>query len=409
MEKLLVTDLTDGSVSFIKGRHSMGFAKWCFIAASANFLIASSSSLSAQEVKDINLAVVAPLSGSMMAIVDPALKSAKLAIDEVNAAGLLVNGQRYQLKASWFDEECKPQVAVNAVRAALSQVQPLTLVVGILCSSSALAVAPILTDAKVLVVNPTSGTAGFAGPKGNPYLFKMKEGFEQRSLSVAKYLAARGMKKGVIVAVNSDWGEESVRSFKTAAQEAGITIAKTLNYDEQTEEFVPLLVQARQTDPDFIFVGSQLINEQVAFLRAYRQLGLKSQLVGESTWTEDVAEKIGWPSIDGMIVGSAWVPSDNRPAVQAYVEKYKKLVGGTPGFNGPLCYDAIHIIAEAIANANSTNPEAIRKTLRERTFKGLVYGAGDLLFNQDGQANYSISVTRFDAGKRERVVVPPVN
>src|SRR4029079_10075551 len=116
---------------------------------------------------------------------------------------------------------------------------------------------------------------------------------------LAKYLAKRGLKKGVIIAVNSDWGEESARTFKKYAEQAGIKIVNTIKYDEQTEEFVPILAQARQAAPDFIFQASQLLNEQVAFLRAYRQLGLKVQLAGESTWTEDVPEKAGWNLVDG--------------------------------------------------------------------------------------------------------------
>lgn len=94
-----------------------------------------------------------------------------------------------------------------------------------------------------------------------------------------------------MISVNSDWGEEATRIFKKFAQEAGITITQTLSYDENTEEFVPLLAQARQAAPDFIFQASQLLNEQIAFLRAYRQLGLKIQLAGESTWTDDVPRR----------------------------------------------------------------------------------------------------------------------
>jgi len=49
--------------------------------------------------------------------------------------------------------------------------------------------------------------------------------------------------------VNSDWGEEAARVFKTFAEEVGITISQTLSYDENTEEFVPMLAQVRQAAP----------------------------------------------------------------------------------------------------------------------------------------------------------------
>lgn len=360
----------------------------------------------AQDVKDINVALIIPQSGPVMVNVDPAVKSIRMAIDEVNAKGIMVGGQKYRFKVSWFDEECKPPVAINATRAALAQVKPLHVVWAGMCSSSALATAPVLRDGHVVVINAVSGTSGFAGPKGKPYLFKIKEEFQARSRDLANYLAKRGLKKGVVISVNSDWGEEAARIFKKFAQEAGITITQTLNYDENTEEFVPLLAQARQAAPDFIFQASQLLNEQIAFLRAYRQLGLKIQLAGESTWTDDVPEKGGWDLIDGMLTASAWVPSNPRPAVQNYLAKYRKAFGATPGFNGPPSYDMVHMTAAAFEKAGSLDTEALRKVVAETTFNNLVYGDGNLKFDDGGQADFPVTVTVFDAKQKKRVVAP---
>jgi branched-chain amino acid transport system substrate-binding protein len=370
----------------------------------SGMLLASVVAAAAQDVKDINVALVIPQSGPVMVNVDPALKSIRMALDEVNAKGIMVGGQKYKLNVSWFDEECKPQVAINATRAALSQVKPLHVVWTGMCSSSAVATAAVLRESKAVVLNSVSGTSAFAGPAGNPYLFKIKEEFEWRSRDLAKYLAAKGLKNGVIIAVNSDWGEESSRTFKKYAAQSGLNIVQTLNYDEQTEEFVSLLAQARQAKADFIFQASQLLNEQVAFLRAYRQLGLKIQLAGESTWTEDVPEKAGWDTIDGMLTAGAWVPSDTRPAVVNYLKKYRDAFKVTPGFNGPPSYDMVHMTATAFAKAGSLDSEKFREVVRNTTFEGLVYGNGTIKFNSGGQAEFPVSVTKFDAKQKLRVL-----
>ncbi|HEX7054693.1 MAG TPA: ABC transporter substrate-binding protein [Burkholderiales bacterium] len=360
----------------------------------------------AQPVKDINIALIIPLSGPVMVNVTPAVNSIKMALEEVNAKGIMVGGQKYRFNVQWFDEECKPPVAINATRAALAQVQPLHMVWAGMCSSSAVATAPILLERKAVVLNAVSGTSAFAGPAGNPYLFKIKEDFRWRSRDLAAYLAKRGLKKGAIIAVNSDWGHESQKTFQQFAEKNGIRIVETLSYDEHTEEFVPLLAQVRRADPDFIFQASQLLDEQVAFLRAYKQLGLKIQLAGESTWTEDVPEKAGWSAIDGMLTASAWVPASPRPAVQAYLEKYRKAHGATPGFNGPPSYDMVYIAKRAFEKAGTLDSEAVRKVLRETVFEGMVYGSGKVNFNDRGQAEFPVSVTVFDADKKMRVLAP---
>lgn len=358
----------------------------------------------AQEVKDINVAVVIPMSGPVMVNVDPAVKSIKMAVEEVNRKGIMVGGQRYRFKLTWFDEECTPSVAINAARAALAQVKPLHVLWTDLCSSSAVAVSPVLQEAKVVAINSVSGTSRFAGPKGDPYLFKTKEEFDWRTRDLAKYLAKRGYKTAALIAVNNDWGEEAGRTFKKYAQENGIAVGTSLNYDEHTEEFGPLLLQARQAKPDFIFQASQLLDEQVAFLRSYRQLGLKIPLVGESTWTEDVPEKAGWQAIDGMVTASAWVPSDPRPVVQQYLASYKKLYDAVPGFNGPPSYDQVFITAQAFEKAGSLDTEALRAVLRSATFDNLVYGGGTVRFDENGQAGFPISITVFDAKTRQRAL-----
>jgi branched-chain amino acid transport system substrate-binding protein len=364
------------------------------------------SPASAQDAKNINIALVLPMTGPNMVQGTPAVNSIKMAVAEVNAKGFMVGGQKYRFEVSWFDEECKPQAAINATRAALAQVKPLNLIWLGMCSSSALATRQMLLDTKAVVINAVSGTSGFAGPKGNPYLFKIKEEFSERSRSLARYLAARGMKNGVIIAVNSNWGEESARTFAKAAADSGLRIIQTLKYDEQTEEFGPLLAQARAAKPDFIFQASELLNEQVAFLRNYRQLGMKAQLVGESTWTEGIPEKIGWEAIDGMLTAGAWVPSNPRPAVAEYVDKYRKAFGATPGFNGPTSYDMVNITVQALEKAGSLDPEAIRNVLRTNEFKNLIYGTGTLRFDSGGQAQFPVFVTQFDARKKARVLAP---
>jgi len=372
----------------------------------AALILTSIFCANAQDVKDINVALVIPQSGPVMVNVDPAVKSFRMAIDEVNAKGIMIGGQKYRFKVSWFDEECKPQVAINATRAALSQVQPLHVVWAGMCSSSAVATVQLFNDAKAVVINAVSGTAAFAGPRGNPYRFKIKEEFGWRSRDLTKYLAARNFKKGVVIAVNNDWGSEAVKTFKKYAEENGLDIVQTLNYDEHTEEFTPLLLQARDAKVDFIYQASELLNEQIAFLRNYRQLGLKIQLAGESTWTDDVPEKAGWNQIDGMLTASAWLPSVERPAVKAYLAKYRKAYGSTPGFNGPPSYDAVYITARAYEKAGSLDPEALRQVLRTTTFEDLVYSDGRVRFNDNGQAEFPVLVTMFDAKKKMRVLAP---
>ncbi|MGE3711853.1 MAG: ABC transporter substrate-binding protein [Hyphomicrobiaceae bacterium] len=367
--------------------------------------IFSASAWAQEKVKDINVALIIPQSGPVMINVTPAVNSIKMALEEVNAKGIMINGEKYRFNVRWYNEECNPNVAINAARAALDQVKPLHVVWTAMCSQTAVAIRPLLLEAKVVAINPTSGTSRFVGPQGDPYLFKTKEEFEWRTRDLVAYLKKKGYKKGVIIAVNSDWGAESAKIMQKYAAQSGIEL-RTLNYDEHTEEFVPMLLQARDFQADFIFQASQLLDEQVAFLRSYQRLGLKIQLVGESTWTEDVPTKAGWDTIDGMLTAAAWFPNNPRPEVQAYLKKYVERFKAVPGFNGPPAYDLVYLTAQAFEKAGSLDTEALRKTLRTNSFGKMVYGDGTIKFDESGQAQFPVIVTAFDAKGKTRILAP---
>lgn len=375
------------------------------LAAAAVFSVAPA--YAQDKVKDINVALIVPQSGPVMINVQPAVNSIKMALEEVNAKGIMIKGERYRFNVRWYDEECNPKVAINAARAALDQVKPLHVVWAAMCSQTSVAIRPLLLQAKAVAINPTSGTSRFVGPKGDPYLFKTKEEFEWRTRDLVTYLKGRGYKRGAAITVNSDWGSESLKILQKYAGQNGIEL-RAMRYDEHTEEFGPMLLQAREFGADFIFQASQLLDEQVAFLRSYQRLGLKIPLVGESTWTEDVPAKTGWEAIDGMLTATAWLPSNPRPEVQNYLKKYMQLYKAVPGFNGPGAYDLVHITARAFEKAGSLDTEALRKVLRTTTFDNVVYGNGVVKFDNDGQAQFPVLITQFDAKRKQRVVAPRV-
>ena len=360
------------------------------------------ASASAQ-VKDINVALIIPQSGPVMVNVQPAQNSIDMALEEVNAKGIMIKGEKYRFNVKAYNEECTPNLAIQATRAALDQVKPLHIAWTSMCSTTAVAVRQLLVDAKVVAINPTSGTSRFVGPKGDPYLFKTKEEFEWRTRDLVAYLKGKGYKRGAVIAVNSDWGNESVKVLQKYAKEAQIEL-RLLNYDERNEEFSPMLLQAREYKADFIFQASQALDEQVAFLRAYQRLGIKIPLAGESTWTDDVPAKTGWEAINGMVTATAWLPGNPRPEVQAYVKKYTQRFKAIPGFNGPGAYDMVHMTAQAFEKTGSLDTEALRKVLRTTTFTNQVYADGTIRFDDDGQAQFPVMITAFDAKTKTRVL-----
>lgn len=66
----------------------------------------------------------------------------------------------------------------------------------------------------------------------------------------------------------------------------------------------------------------------------------------------------------------------------------------------------VHMTAAAFEKAGSLDTEALRKVVAETTFNNLVYGDGNLKFDDGGQADFPVTVTVSDAKQKKRVVAP---
>src|SRR5258708_35538014 len=92
-----------------------------------------------------------------------------------------ING--YRLQVQYEDSACSPLQATNAVKRVLDQFKP-HIVVGEECSDASLAIAPILDQAKVPMLNAGSVTMKLT-ESGYKYVFRIFPNAEQQSLPLA--------------------------------------------------------------------------------------------------------------------------------------------------------------------------------------------------------------------------------
>src|SRR5262249_36747959 len=78
--------------------------------------------------------------------------------------------------------------------------------------------------------------------------------------------------------------------------------------------------------------------------------------------------------IDGVTFVDAYDP--DKPEVKAFVAAYKKQYGKEPFNLTGYGYDGIHIVAEAIKKAGSTDKEKIRAAMQSVTYSGVMGAKG---------------------------------
>src|SRR5215468_2442716 len=125
-------------------------------------------------------------------------------------------------------------------------------ILGVGITPSAMAIAPLATEAKIPEVVMVSGTS--AVTKLSPYIVRTSFTLGQQSAVIAEWAAKNGSKKTVIV--QSDWapGAEATAVFTEAYTRAGGEILDTVKVPLANPDFAPFLQRAKDANPDTLFV-----------------------------------------------------------------------------------------------------------------------------------------------------------
>ena len=102
---------------------------------------------------------------------------------------------------------------------------------------------------------------------------------------------------------------------------------------------------------------------------------------------------------EGAITFVGWASTADAPGNQAFVQNYSAKYGVEPNNYAARSYAALHILAEAIANAQSTDSTAIRDALANITDFDTVFGA--FSFDDVGDAIYDPKILIVVNGKLE--------
>ena len=89
---------------------------------------------------------------------------------------------------------------------------------------------------------------------------------------------------------------------------------------------------------------------------------------------------------EGAIAFTSWVNTADAPANQAFVQNYRAAYGVEPDIWAAQSYASVHILAKAIADAQSPNAIAIRDALANITDFDTVLG--QFSFDAVGDAVY---------------------
>ena len=139
--------------------------------------------------------------------------------------------------------------------------------------------------------------------------------------------------------------------------------------------------------------------ETILIFKQARALGIPSDVpfITASLSSDDIESAEG--AAEGAITFASWSSKTDTPGNLAFVEKYRTRYGREPSVWAALSYAAVHVLAEAIANAESPDSVEIRDALAN--ISNLDTVLGQFSFNEVGDGAYDPKVLIVRDGRLE--------
>ncbi len=268
-------------------------------------------------------------------------------------------------------------------------------IVGPIASTQIQAASP--TIAKAGIPTMIGGTDPSLTRVNNRWVFRARPNDLYSSKVIADFgVNTLKVKKWAIVHATDAFGQGGAKALTDALQVLGVTPILDQGYASGTQDFAPIVLAIRKSGADVLGTYMTYPADQAIFAKQLRQLGVNVQWVSSPTGATVTARTLAGEALHGTYAVVDF-NADANEAARAFTKSYTERFGVAPDNFASWSYDALHILALAMNNAKSTEPEAIRNAiLAIKGYKGL---EGTYEFDRNGDGLHGYSVVRNEAGK----------
>jgi branched-chain amino acid transport system substrate-binding protein len=356
-------------------------------------LLAAASSASAQS-GPVQIGAIEILSGPSAAYGTAIKAGLELALDEINQKGVL-GGRKVNLTVE--DSAANKDQAINAARKLIGR-DHVSLVIGPTLSNEMFAVGPVVNERKIPIIGTSTTAAGITDI--GPWVFRTSLPESDVIPVTLAYAKAKGVKSIALMYANDDaFSKSGFDTMKAAAEKAGLNIVAIESFAGKDTDFSAQLTKIKALKPDAVGI-SALVEPTSGVLLQARQLGFgkETQFVGGNGSNSPKLGEIAGAASDGLIVGSPWFIGKDDPVNKQFVDKFKAKYGRDPDQFAAQAYDCMHIVAEAVDRAGSTDADKLREALLATKHTG-VMGPFTFTDHRDPASTEGVVVLMMQGGK----------
>ncbi|MEI6836189.1 MAG: branched-chain amino acid ABC transporter substrate-binding protein [Alcaligenaceae bacterium] len=361
--------------------------------AAAFAIMAAGAQVNAQQV--VKIGHVGPLTGAIAHLGKDNENGARLAVEEINAAGLKIDGKAIKLELVTEDDAGDPKTG-TAVAQKLVDAKVVG-IVGHLNSGVSIPASKIYNDAGITQISPSSTNPQYT-LQGFKVTYRVVATDAQQGPALASYTnKVLKAKKVAIIDDATAYGKGLADEFEKAAKAAGITIVAREATNDKATDFKAILTKVKGRAPDVIMYGGMDATGGPLAKQA-GELGIKAKIVaGDGVCTDKVAELAG-PAVSNIVCSEAGMALQNMAKGADFSKKYEARFKGPVQVYAPFTYDAVYVLVDAMKRAKSTTAAAVLAQMPSTNYPGLI---GNIAFDQKGDMKEGvITIYDFKGGKK---------
>ena len=357
---------------------------------SVAFLVVFSFGCVKKDEKEIKIGAILPLTGPASQFGQYAKEGIDIGIEELTKQNL-----QHNFRIIYEDSQGEPKNAVSILNKFI-QVDKINILF-VLTSTETLAILPTINKENIITF---TGTLLPGITEKSQYLFRNATSLEQETNFMANFLSTKMGKPSVaIIYVNNDAGLTAKNLFKEKYISLINTIMTEESYEPNSSDFRTQLSKIKNTNPDYLYILSY--KEFGLIMKQARELGIKANFIGTTTFEDPSGVKIAGETANGAIYTFSSVSQDSADSKSIeFQERYIKKYGRKADLYAALFRDNVHILALAF-KTNPITPGEIREAiLKLNTFEG---ASGKTKFLPNGDVEKSLIMKIIKDGKFEHL------
>jgi len=268
-------------------------------------------------------------------------------------------------------------------------------IVGPIASTQIQAASPAI--AKSGIPTMIGGTDPSLTRINNKWVFRARPNDLYSSKVIADFgVNTMKLKKWAIVHATDAFGQGGAKALTEALQALGVTPVLDQGYTSNSQDFAPIVLAIKKSGAEVLGTYMTVPVDQAIFAKQLRQLGVNIQWIGSPTTAAVTTRSLAGEALYGAYAVADF-NSDANDAARDFTRRYYERYGIYPDNFSSWAFDSLHILALAMNNAKSTEPEAVRKAiLAIKGYKGL---EGTYEFDARGDGVHGYSVVKNEGGK----------